>query len=126
VKNGFIAEKDVDKKNFSPRRLRAEHETQFDAPRVESSSLAAPQSFKLGPDELDYPLSIKPDRKLSVHDVLAIKGDWYEGTQFDLSKGIQAGPWGNPIRFANSSKKEPAADWERSVNMMRSCYVHIA
>lgn len=127
VKNGFIAEKDVDKKNFSPADVYAPNTKLYSTRREwRVLSLAAPQSFKLGPDELDYPLSIKPDKKLSVHDVLAIKGDWYEGTPFDLSKGIQAGPWGNPIRFANSSKKDPAADWERSVNMMRSCYVHIA
>lgn len=127
VKNGFIAEKDVNMKDFSPADVYYPS-TELYATRREWRvlSLAAPDSFKLGPDEYDYPMSVKPDKKLGVHDILLIKGDWYEGTPFDLSKGIQAGPWGNPIRFANSSKKNPDASWERSVNMMRTAYVHIA
>ena len=127
VKNGFIAEKDVNKKDFSPADVYTPSSALYATRREwRVFSLAAPDTFKLGPDEMDYPMSIKPDKKLSVQDIFEIKGDWYAGTPFDLSKVIQAGPWGNPIRFANSSKKNPEASWERSINMMRTTYVHIA
>ena len=127
VKNGFIEAKDVNEKDFSPADVYSPSTELYSTRREwRVLSLVAPESFKMGPDEYDYPMSIKPDRKLTVQDLFTIKGDWYAGTSFDLSQGIQAGPWGNPIRFANSSKENPDASWERSINMMRTCYVHIA
>ena len=127
VKNGFIEAKDVNEKDFSPADVYSPSTELYSTRREwRVLSLLAPESFKMGPDEYDYPMSIKPDRKLTVQDLFTIKGDWYAGTSFDLSQGIQAGPWGNPIRFANSSKENPDASWERSINMMRTCYVHIA
>ena len=127
VKNGFIDSKDVNEKDFSPADVYSPNSELYATRREwRVLSLLAPESFKLGPDEYDYPMSVKPDKKLSVHDLFQVKGDWYAGTPYDLSKGIQAGPWGNPIRFANSSKENPDASWERSINMMRTCYVHIA
>jgi len=127
VKNGFIEAKDVNEKDFSPADVYSPSTELYSTRREwRALSLLAPESFKMGPDEYDYPMSVKPDRKLTVQDLFMIKGDWYAGTSFDLSQGIQAGPWGNPIRFANSSKENPDASWERSINMMRTCYVHIA
>jgi dipeptidase len=45
------------------------------------------------------PLWIKPDRKLSVRDVMELMRDHFEGTEFDLSKGVGAGPFGLPYRW---------------------------
>lgn len=45
------------------------------------------------------PLYIKPDKKLSVEDVMSLMRDHYDGTEFDLKKGIAAGPYNTPIRF---------------------------
>lgn len=83
--------------------------------------LVAP-SLDLSPHAKEFPLSVKPDEKLSVHDVFKIKGDYYEGTDYDLTEGPAAGPWGDPLRYANKGE----GDWERSINMHRTCYVHIA
>ena len=50
-------------------------------------------------DQIDHlPLWIKPDSKLSVRDVIADMRDHYEGTPLDMTKDIDAGPWGMPIR----------------------------
>ncbi|EHM13633.1 MULTISPECIES: dipeptidase [Jonquetella] len=127
VKNGFIAKEDVNMKDFSPADVYSPN-TELYAMRREWRvfSLIAPESFKGGPDDLEMPMSFKPDKKLTVDDVFRITGDWYGGTDYDLSKGPAAGPWGNPLRYANSSKENPDATWERSINMMRTCYVHIA
>ncbi len=46
----------------------------------------------------EYPFSIKPDRKLTANDVLHLFRDHYEGTVYDLTKGVAAGPYGNPYR----------------------------
>ncbi len=45
-----------------------------------------------------YPLWIKADQKLSVQDVMALMRDHYEGTPLDMTKGIDAGPFGSPMR----------------------------
>ncbi len=126
VANGFIGKDEVDPKNFSPADVYCPS-TALYAMRREWRvlDLVAP-SMKLDSNATTLPMSVKPDKKVSVQDVFEIKGDWYAGTPYDLSKGIQAGPWGNPIRFANSSKDVPNATWERSINMMRTTYVHIA
>ncbi len=45
------------------------------------------------------PLYIKPDKKLSVHDVMSLMRDHYEGTELDMTKGIAAEPYGMPYRW---------------------------
>ena len=45
------------------------------------------------------PLWIKPDRKLSVHDVMELMRDHFQGTPFDLHKGVGAGPYQLPYRW---------------------------
>lgn len=44
------------------------------------------------------PLYIKPERKLSVHDVMQLMRDHYEGTELDITKGVASGPYSTPIR----------------------------
>ncbi len=48
-------------------------------------SLLAP-SLKLDPNAENYPLSVKPEKKVSVQDLLAIFRDTYEGTPFDMTR----------------------------------------
>jgi dipeptidase len=45
------------------------------------------------------PLWIKPDEKLSVRDVMGLMRDHFEGTEFDMTKDIGAGPYGLPYRW---------------------------
>ena len=47
-------------------------------------------------DEL--PLWIKPDKPLSVRDVMADMRDHYEGTALDMTADVSAGPWASPYR----------------------------
>jgi dipeptidase len=59
--------------------------------------LAAP-SLKLSADtaNMDFPFSVKPDRKLSVQDVMTMMRDKCAGTEFDPLRGMRGGPFGNP------------------------------
>lgn len=45
------------------------------------------------------PLWIKPEKKLSVHDVINFMRDHLEGTEFDMTKDIGAGPFECPYRW---------------------------
>jgi dipeptidase len=51
-------------------------------------SLLAP-SLRLSPHSENYPFSVKPDKKVSVRDVLAIFRDAYYGTQFDMTREMK-------------------------------------
>lgn len=70
-------------------------------------SLAAP-SLGLKPGAYEYPYCVKPDKKLSVHDIWKISGDHYEGTEFDLGKGPLGGPFGDPLtNYSLGSRPRP-------------------
>jgi len=45
------------------------------------------------------PLWIKPDKKLSVQDVMGMMRDHFEGTELDMTKDLGAGPHGLPYRW---------------------------
>jgi dipeptidase len=59
--------------------------------------LVAP-SRKFGPEtpNMDFPFSVKPDKKLSVRDVMALTRDKSRGGLFDPLRGIRGGPFMNP------------------------------
>jgi dipeptidase len=59
--------------------------------------LVAP-SKKFSPETLneDFPFSIKPEKKLSVRDVIWMTRDKTEGTRYWPGRGIQGGPFQNP------------------------------
>ncbi|MGZ4887510.1 MAG: dipeptidase [Candidatus Aminicenantales bacterium] len=59
--------------------------------------LVAP-SLKLKPEtpNMDLPFSVKPDRKLSLQDVISMTRDRSYGTPFDPVLGIRGGPFKNP------------------------------
>jgi len=71
-----------------------------------------------------YPFSVKPDNKLSIADIIDLYRDWYQGTEFDLSKGLAAGPFGNINRYSSSSKFVKG-DWERAISVFRASYTFV-
>ncbi len=62
--------------------------------------LVAP-SRKFSPDtpNMEFPVSVKPDKKLSVYDVMVMTRDKFEGTPYDPARGLQGGPFANPNRI---------------------------
>ena len=46
-----------------------------------------------------------------------------QGTKYDLTKGVAAGPWGNPDRYSTSTSLSGA--WERSIAIFRTAITHI-
>lgn len=47
----------------------------------------------------EYPFSVKPDKKVNLSGAFGLFRDHYEGTEFDLTEGVAAGPFGNPYRY---------------------------
>lgn len=46
-----------------------------------------------------HPPPFQVDTPLHPSDVMSLNRDHYEGSQFDLTRGLAAGPYGDPQRF---------------------------
>ncbi len=69
-----------------------------------------------------YPLWIKADSKLSVQDVMALMRDHYEGTPLDMTKGVDSGPFGSPLRCRPMTFKVGGQtySWERPISTQQT------
>lgn len=74
------------------------------------------------------PLWVKPARRLSVSDVMALMRDHFEGTSLDLSQGVGAGPHGLPYRWRPLTWKFDGADYtnERPVSTQQTGFSFVA
>ncbi len=68
--------------------------------RKVNSNMEQYKEYAMGYDnENRMPLYIKPERKLSVQDLIDFKRDYLQGTEYDMSQDVGAGPWGLPYRW---------------------------
>jgi dipeptidase len=88
-------------------------------------SIASPSSnFAVNEDPNTYPFSVKVDKQFSIEDIMNLNRDHYEGTDFDMTKGILAGPFGNPnYEMAHGL---PKGQGPRSISIMRTSYCEIS
>ena len=79
-------------------------------------------------DTKPYPLWIKPDKRISLHDVMDIMRDHYEGTEFDMTKGIDAGPFGCPVRCRGLTWEVDGIEysWERPISTQQTGFSFIS
>ena len=75
-----------------------------------------------------YPFSVKPDKKLSVADVFALMRDHYEGTDIDMTKGLDAGPFGAPNRARPVQWKVDGVEyaWERPISTVQTGFSFVS
>lgn len=63
-------------------------------------------TLKLDPDEHDtdknWPCFVKPQNKVSVQDIFELCGNYYQGTEYDISNSIWGGPFGDPLNPAQN------------------------
>lgn len=87
-----------------------------------------------GPYTTYYPFSIKPEKKLTIQDIMKIHRDHYEGTPFDMTKGLAAGPYGSPNRylgtydrvdFPNKMTTKLKGAWERSISIYYTGFIYV-
>lgn len=100
-------------------------------------SLASPSAnystdrFRAVKDAEPYPLFIKPDKKLAVTDLRNWMRDHFEGTDFDMTKGLAAGPYGCPYRWKGLVWKidgdtTQSYAWERPIGTQQSAWTFIS
>lgn len=75
-----------------------------------------------------YPLWIKPDKKISLPDVFALMRDHYEGTPYDMTQGIDAGPYGSPNRWRpiDWTVDSVAYAWERPISTQQTGFSFVS
>jgi len=112
-----------------------EEQVRYSARRVWSIFRRVAPSWNLSPDfsssvknAKPYPLWIKPDSKLSVRDVMALHRDHYEGTAFDMTNDLTAGPFGAPDRWRPITWKVDgkAYSWERPISTQQVGFIFVS
>ena len=107
----------------SPQKLR------YTEARVWSLFRRAAPSRDLSPDyhrgvpgAQPYPLWIEPDAKLTVPAVMALMRDHYEGTPLDMTRGVDAGPFGSPLRARPMTFQVDGQtySWERPISTQQT------
>jgi dipeptidase len=75
-----------------------------------------------------YPLWIRPDEKLALADVFSLMRDHYEGTGFDMTKGVDAGPYGTPNRNRPITWEVDGATyaWERPISTQQTGFSFVS
>ena len=97
--------------------------------RRSAPSLNLSPDFQRGVKDIEpYPLWIKPDQKLSLQDVMKIMRDHYEGTEFDMTKGLDAGPFGCPVRCRELTWEVDGVkySWERPISTQQTGFSFVS
>lgn len=77
----------------------------------------------------DYPFSVKPVKPLTQKDMMDLQRDHYEGSKYDLTQGMAAGPYGDPERWDPAPqeglpemKDVLQGSYERAISLFRTSY----
>ena len=85
-------------------------------------------SKNLGPEtpNMDFPFSVKADKKFSVQDIMDMTRDKCEGTIFDPARGLQGGPFANPNYLPYGFKLDDKTyNTSRIIGVNRAEYVTV-
>lgn len=96
--------------------------------RAAPSLNLSPDYHRYKPGAEAYPLCIQPDRKLSAADVFALIRDHYEGTEIDMTQGVDAGPFGLPRRWRPLTWKIDGVEyaWERPISTQQTGFSSVS
>jgi len=97
--------------------------------RRAAPSLELEPGFHRGePGAEPYPLWIKPDHKLSLADVMALMRDHYEGTPYDMTRGVDAGPFNDPNRWRPIAWQVDGEkySWERPISTQQTGFSFVS
>ncbi|MCU0303063.1 MAG: C69 family dipeptidase [Thermoanaerobaculales bacterium] len=97
--------------------------------RRAAPSLALDPAFHRGDPEAEpYPLWIEPEHKLTVADVMALMRDHYEGTDYDMTSGVDAGPFGTPNRWRPMTWTVDGVEhtWERPISTQQTGFSFVS
>lgn len=74
-----------------------------------------------------FPWSVTPDAPVTAQSFMNVHRDHYEGTEFDTTQGLAAGPFGTPERYATLGTPGDKASgskgaWERTIGLYRTTF----
>ncbi len=74
------------------------------------------------------PLWIKPDKQLSVQDVMGLMRDHFEGTELDMTQDIGAGPYQLPYRWRGLTWEVDSVEYcnERAISTQQTGFSFVA
>ena len=89
--------------------------------------LVAPsRNFSPETPNMEFPFSVKPDKKLSLQDVIDITRDKYQGTPLDPAEGLRGGPFSNPNYHPRPVKVEGKTyNTPRTISVNRAEYTTV-
>ena len=77
-------------------------------------------------DVTNLPFQAPVKDKVTLAKLISIQRDHYEGTEFDMTQGLGAGPWNNPRRFLGAYKADGITYTpQRTINVQRCEYVTV-
>jgi dipeptidase len=84
-------------------------------------------SYVKGETAQRMPLWVKPTSKLSVQNIKDYMRDQYEGTEFDMTKGLLAGPFGSKLRHSPLTFKVDSVEYvhERPVATQQTGFTFV-
>lgn len=97
--------------------------------RKVNSEMDKYENYAMGHDLTNrMPLFVKPERKISLKDMMDFMGDHYEGTKMDFSKDIGAGPYESPYRWRPMTWQIDSVGYfhERSTSTQQTGFTFIA
>jgi len=84
------------------------------------------RNFSPETPNMEFPFSVKPDKKLSLQDVIDITRDKYERTPFDPAEGLRGGPFSNPNYHPRPVKVEGKTyNMPRAISVNRAEYTTV-
>ncbi|NOZ78674.1 MAG: dipeptidase [Acidobacteria bacterium] len=113
----------------SPQHIRYSDTRVWSIFRRAAPSLELTPDFALGRKGAHpYPLWVRPDHKLSAADVMSLMRDHYEGTELDMTKGVDAGPFGDPNRWRPIGWKvgDVQYTWERPISTQQTGFSFVS
>ncbi|WP_297093592.1 C69 family dipeptidase [uncultured Draconibacterium sp.] len=74
------------------------------------------------------PLWVKPDKQLSVQDVMEMMRDHFEGTELDMTQDLGAGPYGLPYRWRGLTWEVDSVEYcnERAISTQQTGFSFVA
>jgi len=96
------------------------------APSLEES--LDPAYHRGDPQAEPYPLWVRPDEKLSTGDVMALMRDHYEDTPWDMTQGLDAGPFATPNRWRPMTWEVEGKEhsWERPISTQQTGFSFVS
>jgi dipeptidase len=97
--------------------------------RRAAPSLNLPSDYAKGvPGSKPLPLWIKPDKRVSVRDVMELMRDHYEGTELDMTQDVGAGPYCLPYRWRPMTWQVDSVSYfhERAISTQQTGFSFVA